>query len=53
MGWMMGFDVNYLMLFCGAPGCLPNFVTDVAGHRLYSGPGGRETGRFDYREILA
>ena len=49
---MMGFDVNYLMLFCGAPGCLQNFVTDNAGHRLL-GPGGSESGRFDYREILA
>jgi hypothetical protein len=43
---MMGFDVNYLMLFCGAPGCLQNFVTDNAGHRLL-GLGGPESGRFD------
>ncbi len=39
---MMGFDVNYLMLFCGAPGRLQNFVTDNAGHRLL-GLGGPES----------
>ena len=34
MGWMMGFDVNYIMLFCVAPGRLPEFVTPQDVHKL-------------------
>lgn len=52
MGWMMGFDVNYLMLFCGAPAGLPEFVTDGAGHKP-RWPWSPESSRFDYRGFLA